>query len=329
MKCSSLNRRDELDFLKGFGILLMIMGHVPINHYAVHYIYIFHMPLFFWVSGILYRDKEQPLNQIILKYARKLFHPYLFFAMLGSILLLLETKMDFLECVKRIAYSVFFINTDGMPIAGALWYLTAIFFVYVFFIVLKKYVKRRFLQNLCIWGVFAIGLFWKRVFDFRLPWAVDVAFVGIGFYYGGYLCSVYKECLKKLLNKNGLLVVLFVLCSFGGMLNEKVSMRICEYGNGPCFAVCAFGLVLVFYRIACEICKRRVPTTIIRRIGQRSIFYLCMNEIVINVTNSVLSKLCEGGALLVVAKFFVSLFVLIFAESFVYRFSEVKKIVGV
>ena len=65
-------RERWLDSLKGFGILLVIFGHVlsgyldawtfPRAYYSFYYvrtwIYSFHMPLFFLAAGWVYKEKS-------------------------------------------------------------------------------------------------------------------------------------------------------------------------------------------------------------------------------------------------------------------------------
>ena len=48
-----------LDLLRGFGIILVVIGHAQMNNEALRaWIYSFHMPLFFFAGGWLYRQKE-------------------------------------------------------------------------------------------------------------------------------------------------------------------------------------------------------------------------------------------------------------------------------
>lgn len=46
-----------IDYCKVFAIFCVILGHMSINHYALDYIFSFHMPLFFFISGYLYHYK--------------------------------------------------------------------------------------------------------------------------------------------------------------------------------------------------------------------------------------------------------------------------------
>lgn len=67
------------DNLKAVGIILVVLGHVTVNHGFGKFIYSFHMPLFFFISGMLYKPKER----YALKLARSLLWPYLVFAVLS------------------------------------------------------------------------------------------------------------------------------------------------------------------------------------------------------------------------------------------------------
>lgn len=44
-------RDDKWDMVKGIGIILMVLGHSGIPYYIYDFIYLFHMGLFFFVSG--------------------------------------------------------------------------------------------------------------------------------------------------------------------------------------------------------------------------------------------------------------------------------------
>ena len=67
-----------IDLLKGLGIMAMVLCHVGTNGYVRHLIYGFHMPLFFFVSGVFYKRKEQTFLSMILNKAKVLLVPYLF-----------------------------------------------------------------------------------------------------------------------------------------------------------------------------------------------------------------------------------------------------------
>ena len=54
-----MSQRDiTIDIAKGIGIFLVVLGHVPIPMWLVTPIYMFHMPLFFFLSGMFVHLNE-------------------------------------------------------------------------------------------------------------------------------------------------------------------------------------------------------------------------------------------------------------------------------
>ena len=67
------DRLEWIDALRGLGILLVVLGHVPPSYYIEKAIYGFHMPLLFILSGYLWK-KSKSLK--IKKYFQRLIIPY-------------------------------------------------------------------------------------------------------------------------------------------------------------------------------------------------------------------------------------------------------------
>lgn len=69
-----------LDWAKVIGIFLVVIGHIPTEYAYKTYIYAFHMPLFFIISGFLY--KKISFKDEIIKCFRSLLLPYLLYGVL-------------------------------------------------------------------------------------------------------------------------------------------------------------------------------------------------------------------------------------------------------
>lgn len=54
------NRQSQFNnyitIAKSIGIILMVLGHIEIPSLLKNFIYVFHMPLFFFCSGYLFKD---------------------------------------------------------------------------------------------------------------------------------------------------------------------------------------------------------------------------------------------------------------------------------
>jgi polysaccharide biosynthesis protein PslL len=86
-------RNVTLDVAKGIGIVLVVLGHNPVFREKAHplyeAVYLFHMPLFFFLSGMTFR--LAPAEEALRKRARSLLVPY--FTM-GAIAIVMALQTD-------------------------------------------------------------------------------------------------------------------------------------------------------------------------------------------------------------------------------------------
>lgn len=78
-------RIEWIDIVKGIGILCVILGHLSApNQITRILVYSFHMPLFFFISGYLYKSKD--LKKVIINGVKKLLFPVWFFVAFDTVL---------------------------------------------------------------------------------------------------------------------------------------------------------------------------------------------------------------------------------------------------
>ena len=122
-------REHEMDILKGIGIFLVVLGHVNCNDNPLtDWIYSFHMPMFFMISG-LYLDESWnsagSLGKFAGKKIRSLMYPYLTFsvlALLWQLVLYLILGGNYL----RSFYEALVKSSEFFGY-GALWFLPTLF----------------------------------------------------------------------------------------------------------------------------------------------------------------------------------------------------------
>lgn len=145
-------RNPVFDIMKGIGIVAVIIGHCPIHEDLLKFIFIWHMPLFFFISGYFFRSR---CNMDMLNNNMKnLVVPYYF----TCFILLLLTVIRFFLVGKGNPLGVFFgaimgsgsTNNPrifgGHTFIGAIWFLLALAWcriIYnILFIRIKLYTKR-------------------------------------------------------------------------------------------------------------------------------------------------------------------------------------------
>lgn len=121
----AVERVSYIDYIRAVGIVLMVLAHIPLSSAFVHYVHGFHMPLFFIVSGYCYKGGEGHLKKTI----KKLLVPYFSFSAMAYLLWFVEMRpLSLLDALKPVT-AIFWVNSEGMPLAGALWFLTAMLIV--------------------------------------------------------------------------------------------------------------------------------------------------------------------------------------------------------
>lgn len=121
------NRDPIIDAAKGYGILLVFLGHlVYYDSPLFRIIFNFHMPLFFVLSGMTFSpEKDTNCKAILWRLWNTIGIPFVFFTLLGTLVcactgrLIQHSLMDWLR-----AGASFF---HGDPyVGGSLWFLTCL-----------------------------------------------------------------------------------------------------------------------------------------------------------------------------------------------------------
>ena len=149
----SKKRLDYLDLAKGIGILIVMLGHFPvdgephISRQLYDFIFSFHMPLFFIITGIIFgynrKWEKQTFKELFIKKLKTIIYPYF---TLSAVALILQTlEMVFLHFGSPFDLQVTVIRTLTFRGYNALWYLPALFFSEIVFFALEKLRVNRFI----------------------------------------------------------------------------------------------------------------------------------------------------------------------------------------
>lgn len=141
-----MKRLNYLDFIKGIGIILVIVGHIPSVEKSPLglWIYSFHVPLFFIVSGYLIEHMNEKFN--IYKKIKSLLYPYIVFSVLSILFgLFLQT----IKGVQLIDIQTSIIKTLTFEGYSTLWFLPTLFFAELLFYFFKSLMNNK-TKYMCI-----------------------------------------------------------------------------------------------------------------------------------------------------------------------------------
>lgn len=200
-------RIEYIDIAKGIGILLVVMGHndfALVSPFFYKLIYSFHMPLFFFVSGMLFKN-EIPFIEILKRRYQTILKPYIVTLLLIFIMTVSFTRVNFDVATGRLIKALY---SNGHYLDWVqLWFLPHLFalnvFAYIFFQLTRflksKWINLGLLFFCLVIGVQSIGLFWpiklsligQNLTLFGLPLSIDLILVSGFFFVLG--SEVYKN----------------------------------------------------------------------------------------------------------------------------------------
>lgn len=285
-------RITYVDLFRAAGIIAMIMGHINFGWHFDHLIHGFHMPMFFFVSGFFYRscDNTIALSKKMRSRCRSLLLPYIIFAFLHIAISSVLAKHFDIDWLRLLVFNT---DKDGLPIAGALWFLTSLFFADHFYMILDFFLGCGARMHFIIIAAGLIGNILGIYLPFRMPFGIDTALVGMVFIHFGRI--LHQDKMKRILELD--LISSLLLLAVGIsliMANQYVNLRWGRYGIIPVFWMAAVITIISGWNLSKIINKamRGVNTCwyiYILNIGRDSIVYLCLNQLVILISFSIIN----------------------------------------
>lgn len=223
-----------IDYAKGFAMLCVVFGHSIVGNIRenniilgtlYNYIYLFHMPLFFFLSGFLYQKNENKYlesktTNFVCKKAKSLMLPYFTYSILTYLGVAIAIKLPKIGAILiQSGYSVSNIWSSIKEIAiwqnsldQHLWFIYALFIIFVInFIFIKNIDNKKGIFYLIVLLIVHI-IFLKaesqllqRVFNYLVYF-----YLGRYFYYGDFLDKIIK-------NKQLIVYISAVILSIGKM----------------------------------------------------------------------------------------------------------------
>ncbi|HDP7651372.1 TPA: acyltransferase family protein [Escherichia coli] len=185
----SSNRILWIDTLKFLGILFIVIGHLgPVSGKLYNFVFLFHVPLFFFVSGLFHRRSTSFIS-FLDKKTKSLIIPYYILSLVSCVVYFLrfpQTQKDYLDAISAIMFGVR--NTTFY--AEGLWFFPCLFIMSVFFEILLISTKR----NLIITSLTVLIMYYCiSVIPDRTPGSAPKIIFNIdsSVYYMIYYCAGY------------------------------------------------------------------------------------------------------------------------------------------
>lgn len=248
-----------IDVAKGLTLILVVLGHTLRTGFVRNIVYSFHVPCFFFLSGVVANEELSPKS--IWKDARKILIPYYTFGFIS---------IAVYGMLGAVAASSFNMNTDSiwenigkllygyseLKFNAPLWFLPALFAVKIIYKVgctLLNGDNRRMLCFAIIGSV--IGFFYTDLDLVGLPFSLDIAIKLFPFFLAGKLLSPRlndigstSQCMQQCLIYGTMLLI--AVCAFGGGICPPVNYNNNQFPSPASFYFVAILGCLGIYGVA-------------------------------------------------------------------------------
>lgn len=317
-------RKAHIDICKFLGMTLVVLGHNPAllserSSHLYHAIYSFHVPLFFFLSG-LFLSTRQGLVQQLTTRIDSLLKPYFFIS------LLLISKEFLLESLNW-AYVAGVFYGNGLTIDWIpMWFLTHLFVAsFVSYLVISfifPYIESFFLRIAVSLVVLLLGSMFIKSFWLEdgiafgqervpgLPFSVDILAVTVPYLLLGFLIKRYVLEFKE--NHILGLISLAVFLVLNSTSIEDMDLNLRSYGNFFIVNLKVFCSLYVVFYLSSVLSKIPYVNELFSYFGKASIFILIFHFVIQSWIYKSLLGVVDSTALIATLSFFPALLAPVF-----------------
>ena len=272
-------RNNSIDIAKGVGIFLVVLGHTTSNEILLKWLYSFHMPLFFFLSG-LFHSQGRSYKEFLRKKVKGLLIPYFSFAIILFLFFIIISKNIGFSAGENLSVKENFMgifigtnikNFSQVSWGGQLWFLLALFLVSnITYFLEKVKLKSQIILNIVF--IF-INIYLSRKLKFYLPWCFLTVLMSVNFYWAGKKLKNYILNIKN--NFKLYIIPLFSLNFLISYYNLKVDMWGNTYGNIFLFFLGAYSGIFFVILLVNNLLYQ---SKILQYIGRNSLIILAFHR---------------------------------------------------
>ena len=275
-KIQSSKRNVALDFVRANLIMLMIVGHRPIDGAFRNMLYSFHMMVFVIISGYFYRTVSKETLRIRCVSLVKSLFLYGVFGIVYILVTRVGWTTELIRVLVGMSYAKNLLTNVGS--IGPVYFILMLFVVRIVYVLIDYFVKNELHKNvlICFCAILGVGL--GRI-GWWLPWSVDCAMFSLVFYHAGYYMKKYNvlDWCKERPYLYFVLSPVFALMVYrGGM---ELAVR--AYSTIGLLFIGVVASFLLLY-MACEYISNKLPRTIcmvIQWVGESTGYILSVHTL--------------------------------------------------
>ncbi|MCI8955886.1 MAG: acyltransferase [Eubacterium sp.] len=293
LEVQSRKRIEWIDIAKAVAIILVGVGHYSCPYPLQIWIYTFHMPLFFILSGCTINIEKYTFGKFILRKAKAFLLPWV---------LAVCVNIAFQEFCLAIGISANHSKISSIPFRllfnmrpgewdPIYWFLPCLFITEAVVYWILKIFKS---QKQIIGVVIALGVcayFYQKFVNILLPWEVDLLPVTCCFLLIGYLIKkYYMKMFERVKRINQLFACLICIISGSllGVFNVHITGAPIDIASGRYGIVPLMFVAAILLSIGIIILCTFVHSKLINYIGQNSLIFYVAQPITYKISDILL-----------------------------------------
>lgn len=274
MAADNIKRLGWVDISKGFVILLMVLGHSNLPEVANRWIWSFHMPFFFFISGY-FTGFSRPIKDFIYHKTRQLLYPFFIYSIIVLLLLSVALRRSILDLTTEVIFG----GWGGI----ALWFVPVL---YLGTIIVRLISEKFLVVSIIIFIFVGSGLCAENII---LPWTLSsVPYASVMIMIGRVL---KKYNLLKKLEQNYYWMSSTCLIGFLGSFIVSIYYRLdmaCNNIN-PVIQISIGALCGIFGSIALSMMLGKYNlfiNKVLKWCGQNTYEIMALSQVIIMTINS-------------------------------------------
>lgn len=282
-----------IDIAKGIGIIFIIYAHVLGPNDLRYLFYAFHIPLFLFLSGIVFKPYSN-FKIFLTKSIKGLLLPYFIIGFLSYVLWLFNTSsinhIGYYEISEFISLFYGNSNNNWMIFNNLLWFLPTLFVTRMIFYLINKIAKNDIFKVLILMIFSIAGYLYSISLQFlNLPFGAETAISAVVFYGAGFLW-IKSEKAKNIIAKYKLVIFPVFVIATGiistiefNIYGRQIDMRLLHLNNYFSFYLDAFMGIFAWISLSIILNKNRL----LEYIGKNSLILFAWQSVLFYYFDSV------------------------------------------
>lgn len=279
------------NILKGLGIIAVVIGHTvsPLGRY----VYMYHLALFFYASGFLYKDTYSlSPGKFAVRKIKSLYLPYikygLFFLLLHNVFIRIHVysgeeipkllPTHYLSAVKN---TLLFKNIEQL--AGAMWFIIVLLIVCMLFCLIRYFCITYSQNHSTVLTIIIVFFLYLAGFSTKeMSMYGNVALIVLPVYLTGFLIKKYN--IELPFHWSFLAISMFIvitICHFVGQI--ELSRKI--FLNPAAFLAASMAGIYVNLYASKILNKYEIPANFISYLGEKSLSIMALHFLAFKIVS--------------------------------------------